>query len=133
MLGQERLYRAGGVSDPRNIATSLTKLLPRLARLPNVPVSDDSGAARIWRAHRGTCATHSGRCECRILAGDGCNFFPHAVGATLPAEVQAAADTYDRLSRDGDSAELAAWLAKLKPQLDRYAEIRFARAIAALI
>jgi hypothetical protein len=131
LLGQERLYRSGGVSDPRDIATSLAKLLPRLARLPNVPVSDDSGAPDL-AARIAELVPHI-PADANVASSLAmAQFFAARSGATLPAEIKAAADTYDRLSRDGDSAELAAWLAKLKPRLDRYAEIRFARAIAAL-
>ncbi len=129
LLDQEQLNRAGGVGNPEAIAESLKKLLPRLAKLPNVPPLDDDVAPDL-AARMAALAPRAppevdhpwSLAMAQLLAERG--------GPPLTPEATAASQTFDRFTRDGTSAELSAWVAKLNPRLDQFAELRLARAIA---
>ncbi len=131
LLGEEQLYRAGGVSDPEEIGDTLKMLLPRLAKLPKVPPTNAPGQPD-QAALFADLAPHppseiddvASLALAQLIATRG--------GPPLSADEKAAAETLDRLARDGGPAELAAWIAKLNPELDRFAEVRLARALAPL-
>ena len=129
LLAEERLDMAGGVSDPEAIADRLKTLLARLEKLPHVPPLDDDKPADL--------AAKIAALAPRLPAGVDspaslamAQMFADRGGEPLPAEVSSALQAIDRFSRDGTLAELTAWTAKLNPQLDRFAEMRLARALA---
>ena len=131
LLGEEQLYRAGGVSDPEEIGDTLAALLPRLAKLPNVPPTNAPGQPDL-AALFADLAPHAPSEIDSVASLALAQLIATRGGPSLTAEEKAAAETLDRLARDGGPAELSAWIAKLNPELDRFAEVRLARALAAL-
>lgn len=130
LLAEEHLDLAGGESDPSAIGDRLKKLLPRLQELPHVaPLDEDQPpdfAARI-----AAFAPHlpAGIDNPASLAM--AQLYAERGSRPLEPEIAATAQTIDHLSHDGSFSELSAWLAKLNPQLDRFAEVRLARSLSA--
>ena len=48
----------------------------------------------------------------------------------VPPDISAAIEAINRFGHDGSLGELSAWLAKLNPEIDRFAEIRLTRWLA---
>ncbi len=131
LLAEEQLYRAGELTDSKELATTLQKTLARLKSLPNISASEEDRssdlAARIQdrrpRLPEGLGTPHS-LAMAQLFAARG--------GEPLAADEQAAALSLDRFSESGTSAEFAAWIAKAAPALDRFTEIRWARQLSKL-
>ncbi len=129
LLAEERLDLAGGVGDPEEIADRINKLLARLTKLPHVPPLDEDKPADL--------AARMAAFAPRLPAGVEnpaslamAQLFAERGGEALSSEAASASQAIDRFSRDGTLAELSAWVAKLNPDLDRFAEVRLARAIS---
>jgi hypothetical protein len=131
LLAEEQLYRAGDVSDPKEIAASLTKALARLAVVPTPPPLDKDQppdlASRISAL--------------RPQLPDGVDapwslamaqFFSQRSRAAMSPEAIDAARALDRFATDGTPAEFAAWIKKLGPALDGFSEARWARQLSKL-
>ena len=131
LLAEEQLYRAGAMSDPKEIAAGLTKLLARLAVVPNTPPLDKDQppdlAARI-SAQRPMAPAGVGAAWSLAMA----QYLAQQNHAPLSADAIAVAQAIDRFAIDGTAAEFAAWVKKLDPSLDRYSEVRWARQLAKL-
>ena len=128
LLAEERLYRAGAMTDPKEIAAALTKLDARLAALPNPPPLEkdqppDLAARTSDLRPRPPAGVDAGwsLAMAQCLAQQ--NHTP------MPADAIAAAKALDRFAIDGTPVEFAGWLKKLDPSLDRYAELRWARTL----
>ena len=130
LLAEEKLDLAGGESDPAAIADRLKALLPRLTALPHVSPLDDGQppdlAARIAKFAPRLPAGVDHAASLAIA-----QLFARRGSRPLPAEVLAAMQALDRISGEGTLAEFTAWIAKLDPRLDRFAEVRLARSLAA--
>ena len=129
LLAEERLDLAGGVGDPEEIADRINKLLARLTKLPHVPPLDEDKPADL--------AARMAAFAPRLPAGVDnpaslamAQMFAERGGEALSTDAASASQAIDRFSRDGTLAELSAWVAKLNPDLDRFAEVRLARAIS---
>ena len=131
LLLQERLFRAGRVSDHRQVAAVVQTLrdglqaLTRHESLPFQPGQDERTAElirRIWdRAIQDPCRMiqpHSlGLAE--LLARRG--------GHALDTELQAVIGPLDQLIEHGTAEQFQEWVSKLKTEADEFAEIRVAR------
>ena len=129
LLAEERLDLAGGVGDPEEIADRINKLLARLTKLPHVPPLDEDKPADL--------AARMAAFAPRLPAGVDnpaslamAQLFAERGGEALSTDAASASQAIDRFSRDGTLAELSAWVAKLNPDLDRFAEVRLARAVS---
>ena len=129
LLAEERLDLAGGVGDPEEIADRINKLLERLKKLPHVPALDEDkppDLAAKMAAFAPRLPTGVDNPASLAMA----QMFADRGGESLSSEAAAASQAIDRFSRDGTLMELSAWVAKLNPELDRFAEVRLARAIS---
>lgn len=129
LLAEEHLDLAGGESDPSDIVDHLQKLLPRLQTLPRVaPLDEDLPpdlAARIasFAPHLPTGVDGpTSLAMAQLYAERG--------SQPLAPDIAGAIEAITRFGHEGSLDELTAWLAKLNPTLDRFAEVRVARALA---
>ena len=131
LFAEEQLYRAGAMSDPKELAAGLKKLLPRMAAIPAPPPLDKDDppdyAARISQL-RPTLPSGVDSPWSLAMA----QYFSIRSRVPLPSEQAAAAVAIDRFTTDGSAAEFAAWEKKLSPALDRFSEVRWARQLARL-
>ncbi len=131
LLAQERLYRAGELTDPKELAATLQKTLVRLSALPNVPPLEADKAADLparLQERRPQLPNGVGGPHSLAMAA----WFASRGGEPLSADARAALQSIDRLTQSGTAAEFTAWIAKLSPALDRYSEVRWARQLSKL-
>jgi hypothetical protein len=131
LLAEEQLYRAGAMSDQKEIAAGLTKVLARLAAAPSPPPLDkDQPSDLAVRISGLRPMAPAGVDSAWSLAMAQC--FAQQNHTPLSADAIAAARALDRFAIDGTPAEFAGWVKKLDPALDRYSEVRWARQLAKL-
>jgi hypothetical protein len=131
ILAEEQLYRAGAMTDPKEIAVGVTKLNSRLASLPDPPPLDkDQSPDLAARISRFRPIPPAGVDTGWSLAM--AQFLAQQYRTPMPADALAAAKALDRFATDGTPVEFAAWIKKLDPSLDRYVEVRWARMLSRL-